>query len=1543
VARAPTALVSPLLDTVTIGQQAIFTVSANGVPAPAIAWFHKSGGGWVAMGKTTPACTVSNSQHADSGYYRVRVTNFAGTVQSDSARLFVCRGPTIIEASKDIIVLAGAAATFWVKADGYPITYQWRKKAPSQVWSDITGAIKDTAGFTALTTDNGTYYRCVVKTLLSTMYGDSALLTIGAIPVTQSYFVKDNPLAVGDKIVLSGTSTGIPTPSVTWYFVGAANPAPVVKGTGDTLKLNNVTKADSGFYYFVASNIFGATGSDTANVQVVRPVTISKDLPSTYMAIQGGTMKLNPEVEGDGLVNYQWYCRDTLQIGKTGSSFELSPIDSSKHKKNTYYCQIWNTMLGKVIGNCRTTACTLLVGVYFNPFVVKVNKKDNRTLKLEISADSTIQKMVTEGNPFSPPWCDSLWVMYKTKGYAKTATEATVLRYSTKAIRNLWPQAVICTAQVSPLTPQMQHDSCYYVNYSVKWHLLQKDTLLASFYQAGKVFMIDTARVKNPLAVSGTYIPASDSALLVVAAIDSLVDSLHDSYTVECSRDTFFVSTIFQRSKSVVLLLAQGKKTDTLILDSLGVVPIEARTIYCRWFVTGKNSSKSAYRMSFFRIGRERPVFTGSFRADSTFSSTRIVFAWTMPDTGIDSMRIWYDTKKSIAIGDLPVNLTTKMAYAKPYIQTDTLDGLADNTRYYLWLQICRNNLWSRIAPGCTASVVTAHSDTVEIANTIKVDATWFDTLTNEIMVQWIIDTLGLPEGKIYSGGYTYGLDAITFMSNTPVLSPLHQGVNITTIPLGNTIWFDTSYYAGIWIQGKDIVTGKTTKPGKPTSNSTCKTPVPGFTWQYITFTSSKIPDTQYIANRKIVFRTFGTVGFDFSDKVTGYRRATPLPPGFVKIGSVPFKFTIANPQISPIMVEMRYDPLPPKVLKNTIRIFRDEKGSICTRYSSGEDGGKVIDMIKKSDFAYPFMALADTVKPDITPCSFDTLVDAGVTSVNTRFRVKENAGNAWYELHYGAGNSGYPKSEKDTLKPGLDSISWTIKNLDNVVNSSFGLRARVIVHDGVSADTADVSRMVFSAKGEGYSVTGMQWNPLRTSLTLQNTGSLDTIFTASLEGGNQWQYDKTKQRIFRYLDSAATAPNTWLEYSEPSKGLFAVVPGRVIWLKSSQGMQVQFGGGVTQNLQAPFIITLKPGSWTDFSLPFQFPVLLRDVLEATGITASKKLEVYQWVFKGSSKNYTAQKRYIGVLDDLTQVKDTIMYNQPDNAYLVYNHDTATINLMIPPVCLPLSKYTGVPLTAYNEGNKTRWQLNFSWNDQNDAAGISCIPLAYNPDLESRSFYGPLPPSFEEMRVGVRDEATGTLCGYEVQSSLAEGGVIYTIDFENNTGSDREIGYYLGNIASLPEGLQAKILNPQTMTYDNNLPDQQVRVSVSAHTCVTRVVVAGSGAYFDEVLLLLAPWTLQFVKAYPNPFREAIKLQYTLPEGIREVAFSLYDLKGRCLWQSIEQKNVFKGRHMFYYNGATGKNYAGTLSSGMYIVRMSAKDKKGITLYAGEKRITCIR
>jgi subtilase family serine protease len=111
---APFVINQPQDQTVHQGYSASFAVQAGGSPPLSYQWFH---GTLVLPGQTKETLVITNAQSSDSGFYVVRVGNFAGTAYSDAANLTVKPPPP------DLVALRLESATNVMA--GQPLTVSW--------------------------------------------------------------------------------------------------------------------------------------------------------------------------------------------------------------------------------------------------------------------------------------------------------------------------------------------------------------------------------------------------------------------------------------------------------------------------------------------------------------------------------------------------------------------------------------------------------------------------------------------------------------------------------------------------------------------------------------------------------------------------------------------------------------------------------------------------------------------------------------------------------------------------------------------------------------------------------------------------------------------------------------------------------------------------------------------------------------------------------------------------------------------------------------------------------------------------------------------------------------------------------------------------------------------------------------------------------------------------------------------------------------------------------------------------------------------------
>ncbi len=187
---APTITTQPQNVSVTIGQNASFSVAATGNPSPTYQWQSKTSGATAfsnLTGATAASYTLTNAQMANSGtQFRALVSNSAGSVASNAATLTVVGSvPSITTQPKNASIQAGQNVSFTVTATGTPAPrYTWQSKAPgASLFSNISGATSATYSLSAVpATMNGTQFRVIATNIAGNAISNAATLTVTTTP-----------------------------------------------------------------------------------------------------------------------------------------------------------------------------------------------------------------------------------------------------------------------------------------------------------------------------------------------------------------------------------------------------------------------------------------------------------------------------------------------------------------------------------------------------------------------------------------------------------------------------------------------------------------------------------------------------------------------------------------------------------------------------------------------------------------------------------------------------------------------------------------------------------------------------------------------------------------------------------------------------------------------------------------------------------------------------------------------------------------------------------------------------------------------------------------------------------------------------------------------------------------------------------------------------------------------------------------------------------------------------------------------------------------
>ena len=277
-------------------------------------------------GINTATLTVPVVAWRDGYQFRCVVTNSAGTVNSNAAKLTVGNPdkPVITKQPLDATAENGGKATYSVTATGAGLSYEWQVKlTPSSDWDSITNSAFtgiNTATLTVpvVTWRNGYQFRCVVSNAAGVTYSDAAKLTVGS--ATKPVITKQPEDATAEDgtkatytVMASGTGLNYEwqvklTSTSNWdsitnsAFTGIDTP---------TLTVPVVAWRNGYQFRCVITNAAGTVYSDAAKLTVtsVAKPEITKQ-PLNVTAVAGAKVTYSVTATGTGL-RYEWQVKLT--------------------------------------------------------------------------------------------------------------------------------------------------------------------------------------------------------------------------------------------------------------------------------------------------------------------------------------------------------------------------------------------------------------------------------------------------------------------------------------------------------------------------------------------------------------------------------------------------------------------------------------------------------------------------------------------------------------------------------------------------------------------------------------------------------------------------------------------------------------------------------------------------------------------------------------------------------------------------------------------------------------------------------------------------------------------------------------------------------------------------------------------------------------------------------------------------------------------------------------------------------------------------------
>jgi hypothetical protein len=1228
------------------------------------------------------------------------------------------------------------------------------------------------------------------------------------------------------------------------------------------------------------------------------PPVIASGTPADRNVSEGDAASLSVSVSGPGPFQYCWYRGQVAPAdsipGRNDSTLQFSSVQLSD--ANSYICIVRNvygsdtSLPGRltVEPNQQIANPIILTGAFVDSTHVRMSVY--RYMGLPLAPTSTF------------PWyADSVWIWYNANGFPQRPQpgEPNLIKLPLSVLR----QSTI--DRFDTLLPVRKYPSTdcsyYYFCASVYWkNSAGEPDSLASFVDQSNtgdsVYMCDTSDLANPLKLSFAYVQPSDSVMVTLHNCTllpwDLISSIKVQYIVGTGGAVFeeIPAASFDRSVDSVTKTFRDSRFAE-----------EEKWVYWEVAPVGKSGNKSTPVRDSCMVGVPRPQNTVTLSVGRT-ASTNIDLFWTRPTNKVDSIRLWYGFKEvplryDISPGEF--GLVAALAGSDTAYQ---IYGLEAATTYYFGLQVKQSGLWSLVTERSRQSATTQEiQDTVPMPNLLRFLSLGFDTLTNQIVMQWVVDTTGLS----LEAGIVWSKDSLYH----PLPKPPDTGkvaritnpgmpMNYSIAKSETNLKFNSDYYFFVWIRKVDGLWMQ------PTAASTRKLHIPAATWEPITF--FRTIDTVYGLDTQVVLRRVEPMLVE--SKVRQLQ--LPTDGGFIPM-SIAVRFNHQSAPPLPLSVGLSYWQMPSGYTIDDLRMYHYLAGSgtwvVDTNPLPVDTVNHVYSiLIRASDCVnYPFIVMIDTVKPSITICNDGNGPVAANTPVVLSVETRDNIANARVSLQSATGADRLPKELWVYATRARDTAYWTIPG--ELVSSESGLRIALKVSDGRRFDTINGSRDVVRSVSDSISTPWLQWTPIGTNTILDNP-AIGSILTDYADKNGMIKYDNTALRLFRWSKAQ------WTEYNDNDRTFFNLGPTSVIWLKRRLTTPIYFGNGRTASLRTPYSRSVPSKEWVDFCIPYRFNIRVGDIMAASKQGRdSSALLIYEWR-RGtgdSLKHYYAQGVYLPFISG----KDDLKYeltSRNNTVYTVYNASNSATELVIPGVPVPLSGITG------KQKARNGWNLVVrSFCDEGTISPVFCGYL----EGEKRRIVYPLPPSWNDLRVGIYDNERGAIHGSMLVRELADGGHTFELVFENGTAKRKRVGYQVERSFIPDENLHFAVFDPGTGAIESS--DDSLSIEVEPYGRTYRWLAVGSDEYIRGVKNVSLRGGFKFMQTYPNPFKKSLRIVYMVPYGgIEWVRCDVFDTRGRLLWELQVGPRLHPGKNEIIWNPQKEK----ALAAGTLIIRLSGYD-----------------
>lgn len=294
----------PVSVSIQNGGTATFSVSATG-SSPSYQWYAGISGVTTSPVAGANSSTYTTPALGGSASYWVRVSNAAGTQDSNTATATVISPPSITGQPASTTIANGNSAVFSVSATGSGLSYQWFAGSSGNTSNPIAGASAATYTTPALSTTSSYWVR--VSNIAGAANSNTATATVNYPPAILAQPVSTT-ITKGSTATISVTASG-PSLTYQWYQGNSGTTNSPVSGAISSSFTTPVINNGSKSYWVRVSNAAGSVNSVTSQIStqngaVTRNFGVWASEIETANGIAAGTLSnANGDHDKDGRSN----------------------------------------------------------------------------------------------------------------------------------------------------------------------------------------------------------------------------------------------------------------------------------------------------------------------------------------------------------------------------------------------------------------------------------------------------------------------------------------------------------------------------------------------------------------------------------------------------------------------------------------------------------------------------------------------------------------------------------------------------------------------------------------------------------------------------------------------------------------------------------------------------------------------------------------------------------------------------------------------------------------------------------------------------------------------------------------------------------------------------------------------------------------------------------------------------------------------------------------------------------------------------------------